>query len=85
MPLLFYLCNQLSLAASAVKVPLLLEGRHLAATSAVDLQVYVSPGMTAMDLQVITRTASIRVAEYAFKYARDNNRTKVTAIHKVGR
>ena len=34
-------------------------------------------------LQVITRTASIRVAEYAFKYARDNQRAKVTAVHKV--
>ncbi len=33
--------------------------------------------------QVITRNASTRVAEYAFKYARDNGRKKVSAIHKA--
>ena len=33
--------------------------------------------------QIITRTASTRVAEYAFKYAQDNNRQSVTAVHKV--
>lgn len=33
--------------------------------------------------QVITRVASTRVAEYAFKYARDNGRKKVSAIHKA--
>ena len=34
-------------------------------------------------MQVITRTASTRVAKYAFEYARDNNRKKVTAVHKA--
>lgn len=33
--------------------------------------------------QVITRVASTRVAEYAFKYARDNGRKRVSAIHKA--
>ena len=34
-------------------------------------------------LKVITRTASIRIAEYAFDYARKFGRRKVTAIHKA--
>ena len=34
-------------------------------------------------LQIITRVASTRVAEYAFKYAADNKRHKVTAVHKA--
>jgi isocitrate dehydrogenase (NAD+) len=34
-------------------------------------------------LKVITRTASIRIAEYAFQYALANNRKKVAAIHKA--
>ena len=34
-------------------------------------------------LKVITRTASIRIAEYAFYYAAVNNRRKITAIHKA--
>ena len=34
-------------------------------------------------LQVITRTASTRVARYAFEYAKANNRKKVTAVHKA--
>jgi len=34
-------------------------------------------------LKVITRTASTRIAEYAFKFARETNRKKVTAIHKA--
>lgn len=34
-------------------------------------------------LKVITRTASIRIAEYAFEYARRLGRKKVTAIHKA--
>ena len=33
--------------------------------------------------QVITRVASKRVAEYAFKYAQDNGRKSVTAVHKA--
>lgn len=34
-------------------------------------------------LKVITRTASERIARYAFEYARVNRRKKVTAIHKA--
>lgn len=34
-------------------------------------------------LQIITRVASTRVAEYAFKYAHENGRHKVTAVHKA--
>ena len=34
-------------------------------------------------IKVITRTASIRIAQYAFLYARNNGRTRVTAIHKA--
>lgn len=34
-------------------------------------------------LKVITRVASTRVAEYAFKYATDNKRQKVSALHKA--
>ncbi|MBS1828959.1 MAG: isocitrate dehydrogenase (NAD(+)) [Acidobacteria bacterium] len=34
-------------------------------------------------LKVITRTASTRIAKYAFEYARRNGRKKVTAIHKA--
>jgi isocitrate dehydrogenase (NAD+) len=34
-------------------------------------------------LKVITRTASERIANYAFEYARKNHRKKVVAIHKA--
>jgi isocitrate dehydrogenase (NAD+) len=34
-------------------------------------------------LKVITRTASTRIARYAFEYARKNGRKKVVAIHKA--
>jgi isocitrate dehydrogenase (NAD+) len=34
-------------------------------------------------LKVITRTASIRIAEYAFQFAKKVGRKKVTAIHKA--
>jgi isocitrate dehydrogenase (NAD+) len=34
-------------------------------------------------MQIITRKASMRVAEYAFNYAKDNGRKKVTAVHKA--
>jgi isocitrate dehydrogenase (NAD+) len=34
-------------------------------------------------LKVITRTASERIARTAFRYARDNRRKRVTAIHKA--
>jgi isocitrate dehydrogenase len=40
-----------------------------------------TPG--ASPTQVITRVASTRVAEYAFKYATDNKRQKVSALHKA--
>jgi hypothetical protein len=33
-------------------------------------------------IKVITRAASKRVAEYAFQYARDNSRQRVTCVHK---
>ncbi|MFL6354402.1 MAG: isocitrate/isopropylmalate dehydrogenase family protein [Bryobacteraceae bacterium] len=34
-------------------------------------------------LKVITRSASERIAQYAFRYARKNRRKQVTAIHKA--
>ncbi len=34
-------------------------------------------------IKVITRVASIRIAEYAFAYAKANGRKKVAAIHKA--
>lgn len=34
-------------------------------------------------LKVITRTASERIAQYAFQYAQKNSRKQVTAIHKA--
>lgn len=34
-------------------------------------------------IKLITEDASKRVAEYAFQYAKDNNRSKVTAVHKA--
>jgi isocitrate dehydrogenase (NAD+) len=34
-------------------------------------------------LKVITRTASIRIARYAFEYARRNGRKTIAAIHKA--
>ena len=34
-------------------------------------------------IKLITEEASMRVAEYAFHYARDNNRDCVTAVHKA--
>jgi len=33
--------------------------------------------------RLITRKASKRICEYAFKYAKDNNRKKVTGVHKA--
>lgn len=35
------------------------------------------------NLKVITRHASARIAEYAFKYATENGRARVTAVHKA--
>lgn len=34
-------------------------------------------------IKLITEEASSRVAEFAFQYAQDNNRKKVTAVHKA--
>eukprot|EP00891_Asterochloris_glomerata_P009544 jgi/Astpho2/9544/Aster-03828 len=42
----------------------------------------VIPGVVE-SLKIITRAASTRVAEYAFKYAQDNGRKKVSAVHKA--
>lgn len=33
--------------------------------------------------RIITREAEERIINYAFQYAKDNNRTKVTAVHKA--
>ena len=46
------------------------------------LEHQVVPGVVE-SLKVITRVASKRVCEYAFKYAQDNGRAKVTAVHKA--
>lgn len=42
----------------------------------------VVPGVIE-NLKVITRTASQRIADYAFKYASENGRKTVTAVHKA--
>jgi len=42
----------------------------------------VAPGVVE-SIKVITRKASLRIAEFAFEYARKNKRKKVTAIHKA--
>jgi isocitrate dehydrogenase (NAD+) len=34
-------------------------------------------------IKVITREASERIAKYAFQYASENNRRRVTAVHKA--
>lgn len=34
---------------------------------------------------MITKAASMRVAEYAFQYARDNGRKRIAAVHKAVR
>lgn len=34
-------------------------------------------------IKLITEQASQRIAEYAFEYARNNNRASVTAVHKA--
>jgi isocitrate dehydrogenase (NAD+) len=38
---------------------------------------------SAVSLKVISQTASRRIVEFAFEYARQNGRKKVTAIHKA--
>ena len=48
------------------------------------LEHYLTPKKDiAESLAVVTRVASERIIEYAFKYARDNNRKKVTVCHKA--
>ena len=42
----------------------------------------VVPGVVE-NLKVITRVASARIAEFAFKYAREQSRKTVTAVHKA--
>jgi isocitrate dehydrogenase (NAD+) len=42
----------------------------------------VVPGVVE-SLKIITEKASTRIARFAFKYARDNNRKKIHAIHKA--
>ena len=42
----------------------------------------VVPGVVE-SLRVITKKASDRIVRYAFQYARDNGRKKVTAVHKA--
>lgn len=34
-------------------------------------------------IKLITENASRRIAEYAFEYARNNQRSSVTAVHKA--
>ena len=43
---------------------------------------FVIPGVVE-SLRIITEKASTRIAKYAFQYARDNGRKKVTAVHKA--
>ena len=42
----------------------------------------VVPGVVE-SIKIITRTASSRIAEYAFQYAAANGRKRVTAVHKA--
>lgn len=46
------------------------------------LEHVVVPGVVE-SLKIITEKASTRIARYAFEYARDNARKKVTAVHKA--
>lgn len=46
------------------------------------LEHIVVPGVVE-SLKIITEKASTRIARYAFEYARDNGRRKVTAVHKA--
>ena len=48
------------------------------------LEHYLTPKKDiAESIAVITRTASERIIDYAFQYARDNHRQKVTVCHKA--
>ncbi|MDD5271321.1 MAG: isocitrate/isopropylmalate family dehydrogenase [Methylovulum sp.] len=50
----------------------------------VGLEHYLSPKKDiAESLAIVTRAASERIVEYAFQYARDNHRQKVTVCHKA--
>ena len=42
----------------------------------------INPNM-ANGIKLITREASEKICRYAFEYAKNNNRKKVTAIHKA--
>lgn len=42
----------------------------------------VVPGVV-QSIKLITKNASMRVAEFAFKYAQEQGRRSVTAIHKA--
>lgn len=46
------------------------------------LEHVVVPGVVE-SLKIITEKASTRIARYAFEFARDNGRKKVTAVHKA--
>lgn len=46
------------------------------------LEHVVVPGVVE-SIKIITEKASTRIAKYAFEYARNNNRKKVTAVHKA--
>lgn len=46
------------------------------------LEHIVVPGVVE-SLKIITEKASTRIAQYAFEFARDNGRRKVTAMHKA--
>ncbi|MFO7917391.1 MAG: isocitrate/isopropylmalate dehydrogenase family protein [Anaerolineae bacterium] len=42
----------------------------------------VMPGEAAEAIRIITRRASERIVRFAFQYAQDNDRERVTAVHK---
>ncbi|HZT44441.1 MAG TPA: isocitrate dehydrogenase (NAD(+)) [Chthonomonadaceae bacterium] len=46
------------------------------------LEHIVIPGVVE-SLKIITETASLRIGRFAFQYAHDNGRKKVTAVHKA--
>jgi isocitrate dehydrogenase (NAD+) len=42
----------------------------------------ISPGVT-QAIKIVTEKASNRIAHFAFEYARENNRKKITLVHKA--
>lgn len=42
----------------------------------------IAPGVVEC-IKVITESASTRIAQYAFEYAKKNKRKKITSIHKA--